>query len=139
MYIIIRYQHNAARQGNGRDIFERCVMANVKLVIILLTAILSLAAPSFGQDKYVTDDLRTFSGKVVSLDVGSSSLVVNNGQNRDFPIASETAITKNGAGIRLSDIGIGDYVTIGYYKTDGAQDKVLTVRVEYPADDNDSW
>lgn len=80
------------------------------------------------------ENLRTFQGNVTAVDIGGSSITVQATISAVFPVSLDTLLKKDDIDIKLSDINVGDYVTIEYYH-DGSENKipvkVLSVTVEY--------
>lgn len=109
-----------------------------KIVIIAVFMILSVTIASelcHCQNNYDSsdEDLRVFDGKVVNVDTYKSILTVKGVGQIDFPITSDTSIQSDLYDIKLSDIDLGDYVTVQYYRS-GSESrspmKVLIVTVE---------
>ena len=110
--------------------------APIICVILMLGALMT--APAFCQDidqNVKTDEnLRTFGGRVTSVDIGKSILEVSGpALNMTFAISPDTELHKDVFDIGLSDIGVGDYVVVGYVNDDKGPPKVLKVTVEYDA------
>ena len=114
----------------------------ILLATILLTGIL-MAMPCYCQEQYTDQDLRVFEGKVAGVDVNNSVLTVKGSFQIDFQISSDTPLKKDDNDIKLSDIGIGDYVTVEYYRSDQdsrTPSKVIKVTLEYQKDNIEgSW
>ncbi|MDD5437405.1 MAG: hypothetical protein PHX20_07680, partial [Candidatus Omnitrophica bacterium] len=73
-------------------------------------------------------------GRVVRVDMGGPSLTVRGIVQIDFPISRDTMLQRDDSDIRLSDISVGDYVTVEYYRSETesrAPAKVTKVTVEY--------
>ena len=102
---------------------------------ICVAAVLSVNAAFCGDWQDLNDEsLRTFQGTVTAVDAVASTISVQATISGVFPISSDTSLKKNDMDITLSDISVGDYVTIDYYH-DGSEDmrpvKALSVTVEY--------
>ncbi len=79
-----------------------------------------------GGDEIISDpDLRTFDGKVVGVNVGKSTLTVSGVAEIIFPISLDTELRRDIYDIKLSDIKIGDYANVEYYRQ-GSESRVPT-------------
>jgi len=107
-----------------------------KIALGICIAAMFLDTASFCADWQDLDDenLRTFQGTVTAVDLAASTISAQATISAVFPISSDTSLKKNDIDIKLSDINIGDYVTIDYYH-DGSGNmkpvKILSVTVEY--------
>jgi len=107
-----------------------------KIALSVCVAMVLLANAAFCGDWQDLDDenLRTFQGTVTAVDVKASTISVQATISGVFPISSDTSLIRNGMDITLSDISVGNYVTIDYYH-DGSENmrpvKALSVTVEY--------
>jgi hypothetical protein len=108
----------------------------VKLFTILFIAISFTANSPLCQEPK-DEDLRIFEGKVVSVDVAGSKILVKGVTEKAFTVPGSASITRDIYDIELSDIKAGDYVKVSYYKSDGAPDAVIGVSVAYGS--GDSW
>jgi hypothetical protein len=79
----------------------------------------------------------SFEGRVVYVDVQGAAITVKGATTMTFAVPEGTMITKDEYDIRLSDIEVGDYVKIGYYRSEKGMIGVVSVRVEY--DPGKSW
>ncbi|MDD3904899.1 MAG: DUF5666 domain-containing protein [Candidatus Omnitrophica bacterium] len=78
-------------------------------------------------------DLRVFEGKITAVDVSNSTITVNGGIEMKFQISQDTDLEKSTYDIKLSDINVGDYVTVEYYRSGSESrvpEKVVRVMVE---------
>lgn len=107
------------------------------IAVIILSAGFLIAADCHADDDndYASDpDMRVFDGKVVAVDTGKAVLTVSGVVKIDFPISSDTVLKKDAYDINLSDIDVGNYVTVQYYRSGSDSRiplKVATVTVEY--------
>ena len=97
---------------------------------------MSLGAISLCQAQYQYDNenSRTFEGTVTAVDVTNSSLTVSGPTKITFPISNDTKFTKDVNDIKLSDVKVGDYVSIDYQRAPFASRKpmkTMHVTVEY--------
>jgi hypothetical protein len=80
------------------------------------------------------NDQRIYEGKVVAVNLSKPSLTVKGVEEIEFPISADTNIKSDINDIKLSDINVGDYVTVDYIRF-GSQSrvpsKVSNVTVEY--------
>ena len=107
------------------------------ICVILMLGALTIV-PAFcqdvDQDVKTDQNLRTFGGNVTSVDIGKSTLEVHGpALNMTFAISPDTELQKDVFGIKLSDIGVGDYVVVDYLRSDKGPSKVMKVMVEYDA------
>lgn len=77
------------------------------------------------------DGLETFDGKVVSVDIGKSAVVVQGGTTMTFRVSSGTKIFKDIYPVKLSDIYDGDYVSIGYSTGEDGSADAVTINIRY--------
>jgi hypothetical protein len=108
-------------------------MKNIAFLLIasLFMFYFSIAACS-GEDQLNSmDGLTTFDGNVIAVDAGNSTLTVKGGTTAVFKISTGTRIVKDIYPIKLSDIGIGDYVSVGYNPGDDGSADAVTVNVRY--------
>jgi hypothetical protein len=77
--------------------------------------------------------LRVFDGKVVSVDLSAPSLTLEGAIDMVFKISPDTVFRKDVYDIGLSDVKVGDYVSVQCRRTD-SEFKVLKVTVKYPFD-----
>lgn len=76
-------------------------------------------APSCSVAQSVDEDMRTFDGTVTAVDTANSTLTVQGGISIKFPVTSDTQLRYNRYDnyvIKLSDISVGDYVTVEYQR-----------------------
>ena len=110
-----------------------------KLMIIMSIVGAAAVIPCHAEEQCADEDLRTFDGKVVNVDTSNSILTVSGVNQIAFPVSSDTKLQKSdfagrSADIKLSDINIGDYVTVQYCRSGDKSQvpaKVFAVTVEY--------
>lgn len=109
------------------------------IISVMVIAIVVAIMPCRADEQFSDSDLRVFEGNVVNVDTAGSILTVKGVIQLDFPISSDTKFSKEASNmqqedIRFSDISIGDYVTVQYYRS-GSESrvpaKVVMVTVEY--------
>lgn len=101
--------------------------------VMILVSIISVAAlgQSQAQYDYNNENLRTFDGAVMSVDIVNSQLIVKGVTEMVFPISTQTKFTRDIYDIKLIDVKIGDYVTVNYSNNPDGSIKTLSVVVEY--------
>lgn len=107
--------------------------AIITAAVILIASAMAIG-PSNCEDKFAEEDLRVFDGTVTAVDVSGSSLTVKGATEITFPISLDTQLTSDIYDIKLSDVDIGDYVTVQYYRRGSESrvpSKVIKVTVEY--------
>lgn len=91
-------------------------MKSYFIAAIIAVSVALQAGVCFGQ--YTKDeDLRTGEGRVTAVDTGKPSVTVDIGIDVTFPISSDTEFRYGNNDIGLSDIDIGDYVKVEYYRS----------------------
>lgn len=113
----------------------------IAVAVIALTGFM-VAGTCHAEDEFSEQDLRVFDGKVTNVNTSRSVITVKGSVQIDFPVSTDTKIVQDtpdidfATTIKLTDIDIGDYVTVQYY-CKGAEGfvpaKVLMVTVEYKA------
>lgn len=104
------------------------------IVVAAVFAISLLSAQCVNCQQNASDDLRMAEGNVTAINAVNSSISLQGGIDMTFNLSSDTEIRYGGNIINLSDIGIGDYVTVSYYRrgTDSRiPAKVISVTVKY--------
>ena len=75
---------------------------------------------SFGDEDLDSPNARTSEGLVTAVDTSSSTITVNAGMPMVFPVSPDTKLcseaTMYSVDIKLSDISLGDYVTVEYVR-----------------------
>lgn len=116
-------------------------MKRMVMIVAIAAAISAMTAmPCFSDYNYDNENMRVFEGKVTKVDVGKALITVKGSMEMEFTVSSDTQLTQNTPGttadIRLSDIDIGDYVSVQYYRKGDESRvpaKVMAVIVEYKA------
>ena len=114
-------------------------MNRLRMMLIFAVACMSLLTPCWAEEPYPDEDLRVLEGTVTAIDTSKSTLTVSGGVEIAFQISNDTKLL-DGTGladsdydIKLSEINVGDYVTIKYVRK-GQESrvpyKVLKVVVE---------
>ena len=92
------------------------------LFVIVCFAILVFAqpAPSFGDEDLDNPNLRVSEGRVTAVDRAGSTITVDAGMAMVFPVSRDTELrseaTMYSDDIKLSDIGVGDNVTVEFIR-----------------------
>ena len=90
------------------------IMSMIVLVALFLAARPSYCQEGQGEGPSFDENLRVFDGKVTGVDVGGSTLTVKEQAEITFPISLDTKLVNDINDIKLSDIAVGDYVTVEY-------------------------
>jgi hypothetical protein len=98
------------------------VIAKTTLFLVIS---LFMAVTCYCEDDLGDEDMRVFDGKVVA--VGNSSLTVKGVVEINFPISLDTKFKKDIYDIKLSNVNVGDYVNVEYYRTGSASRVPLRV------------
>lgn len=110
-------------------------MKNALYVTAVTLFLLSICVLPGLCDTYTSDpDLRVFEGYVAYVDTGRQTLRVNGVVEIDFTLSSDTQIKRDDNDIKLSDIGVGDYVSVSYYRLgteSRVSSKVIRVTLKY--------
>lgn len=92
----------------------------VLAAVFLAAAMFIQSSVSFCDEDLDDPNLRVTEGKVVAVDRSSSTITVDAGIPMVFPVSSDTKIeseaTMYSTDIKLSDIGVGDYVSVEYLR-----------------------
>jgi len=95
----------------------------VAVMAVMITACVVVTMPCSGFEDLDDPNLRIFEGKVAGVDVTKSTLTVVSGDIRIvFPVSLDTKLVRDIRDIKLSDFGVGDYVTVGYLRS-GSQSR----------------
>ena len=115
------------------------------LVVVLCLAALAIVWPivSFGDDDLDNPNLRVSEGLVTAVDISGSTITVDAGMPMIFPITRDTKLRSEATmfsnDIKLSDIGVGDNVTVEFIRKgedSRIPEKTVRVTVENRADGN---
>jgi Cu/Ag efflux protein CusF len=99
------------------------------VALMLLAPVAMAAAPAPGAP------MATAAGQIASVDAAGKSLVIKvtvpggQPQNLNLTVADDSKIIKNGTAVPLSDLKMGDKVTITYRPEDG-RNMVVNIGVE---------
>lgn len=107
------------------------MMAKMPTLFMVALLLMLAAVPSHSQDDDPSEEMMVFDGKVVSVDIGRSTVTVEGTGTMIFTISAKTKLQKDVYGIKLSDIRPGDYVNVGYYKNDSGDIKCVSLSVDY--------
>lgn len=110
------------------------------IVVCLAAAIFVNTAASFGDEDLDNPNLRVSEGLVTAVDISGSTITVDAGMPMIFPVSRDTKLRSEAAmyavDIKLSDIGVGDNVTVEYIRKgeeSRVPDKVTRITVENKA------
>lgn len=115
------------------------------LVMVLCLAVLVIIQPmaSFGDDDLDNPNLRVSEGLVTAVDISGSAITVDAGIPMVFPVIRDTKLRSEATmfsnDIKLSDIGVGDNVTVEYIRKgedSRVPAKVIRITVENKVDGN---
>jgi len=104
-------------------------------IFIMAIVLFGMAALAYADQDYREEDLRIFDGKVVALDIQNGTITVKSALEKTFKISKNTQLIDDIYDIELSDLDLGDYVTVEYVEKEGAPIEVLTITKEYNNDD----
>lgn len=106
-----------------------------KLKVFLTVIFILISISGYCAADYTDQDARIYDGRVTS--VGRSDLTVKSAFEIKFPVSLDTEIkNRDNMDIRLSDIDVGDYVTVEYFRRgqdSRTPDKVMKITVQYKA------
>ena len=119
-------------------------MSRTLAIAICLAALIFIQpALSFGDDDLDNPNLRVSEGLVMAVDRSGSTITVNAGMPMVFPVSSDTKLrseaTAYSVDIKLSDINVGDNVTVEYIRKgedSRVPAKVIRITVENKVDGN---
>ena len=101
------------------------------LIAILLSALIMITDTAYSQGDSPAST-RTVDGRVVSVSVPNSQIVVKTNEDLTFSVPSNAKITnKDGFDIQLSDINAGNYVMVEYYGDASGNRIIKSINVEY--------
>jgi len=101
---------------------------------VLFLACLALSASAaYSSDWGADDNFTTIDGTVSSVDTLDSKITINAVNDLTFSVPINATIKQDIYDIKLSDINVGDYVTIEYYSDASGKKQAKTITVEYKA------
>lgn len=103
-------------------------------IFTMLACVLTIGLSAYCDDSYSEDDLRIFDGKVVSVDVKKSTITVKSALEMTFTVSKDTQLIDDIYDIELSDLRIGNYVTVEYVTDPDGPKKVLSITKDYGND-----
>ena len=106
-------------------------MIKIRTILFLAAISFLVVLPCLAQNDIPDDKMETFNGRVVSVDTGKPSIMVRGATDRTFLILPDTKIFNDTDEIKLSDINVGNYAVVGYYKDEAGIRKATTISVEY--------
>ncbi len=84
------------------------------------------------QNDSIVDDIKTIDGDVVSVNIQNSQIVVKASEVMTFSVPSSAQIVNtDGFGIQLSDVSVGNYVTVDYIDDKSGLHVMKGMEVEY--------
>ena len=101
-------------------------------IVSILAILVILSAPCYSQDNSENRALSTVEGGVTSVDWVGAVISVNN--NIMISVPSNTVIYKGEDQISLSDVNMGDPVTVTYYDDPPGVHKAFRIIVQYNGD-----
>ena len=119
-------------------------MARTLVIAVCLAASIFIhPAISFGDDDLDNPNLRVVEGLVTAVDRSGSTITIDAGMPMIFPVSSDTKLrseaTSYSVDIKLSDISIGDNLTVEYTRKveeDRITNKTVRITVENKVDGN---
>ncbi len=113
------------------------------IAVCLAASVFMQQAASFADEDLDNPNLRVSEGHVAAVDLSGSTVTVGDSMPITFPVSPDTRlvsdVSTSPSDIKLSDIDVGDYVTVGYVRNgqdSRIPEKVLKITVEYKAGDN---
>ena len=113
------------------------------IVLCLAASVLIQPAISFGDEDLDSPNLRVSEGLITAVDVSGSTITVDAGMPMVFPVSRDTKLRSEATmfsnDIKLSDIGVGDNVTVEFIRKgedSRIPEKTVRVTVENRADGN---
>lgn len=107
----------------------------MKIVVSICVALLVVFALSVSvhcQDNSLVDNMKTADGDVISVDIPNSQIVIRSSEVMTFSVPLDAdIIDKNGFGIQLSDVNVGNYVTVGYHDDKSGLHVMNSMEVAY--------
>lgn len=107
----------------------------MKTIISMCAALLIMFASSVSvhcQDDSLVEGMKTIDGNVISVDIQNSQIVIETSEVMTFSVPSDANIVNaDGFGIQLSDVGVGDYVTVNYSNDKSGNHIMKGMEVEY--------
>lgn len=105
------------------------------ICVIAMVVMSTMTAGDCLCDTYTSDpDLRTYDGYVSAIDLQAQTLTIQGAIDLVFPMASDTEFKQDDNDIKLSDLEVGDYVRVEYYRL-GVESrmplKVIRVTLRY--------
>ena len=90
-------------------------MKTILSICVALFIIFAFGVSAHCQGDSLVDDTDTIDGNVVSVDSLNSQIVVKSSEAMTFSVPSDAKIINaDGIDIRLSDVSVGNYVTVDY-------------------------
>ncbi len=110
----------------------------MKLVVICL-AVVCLAGAVYAQEEAV-QQLTSVSGEVVLVDAAKSEITIKQLKdevtgtyvNATFTVASEVKVLQGDAALKISDLKVGDKVSLNYTTDASGKQTVVSIGVEPP-------
>ena len=90
-------------------------MKRLALRAIILVIAIFFTAAAYCDDYYDGPPLKTIDGKVLAVDTLSSKITIDAVNVITFHVRINAVIKQDVFDIKLSDIKVGDYVTVDYY------------------------
>ena len=99
---------------------------------ITLLVIFAFCVPLYCQDKDDVVSTMTIGGRVVSVDPQKSQIVIKSSSLMTFAVPQNSSIINDdGFSMRLSDVDVGRYVTVGYNDDSSGNHIMKSMEVEY--------
>ncbi len=106
-------------------------MIMVRVISLLMIIGVVMSSPSYCQYDAEEPELKTIGGTVSSISVAKSVIVIQAGNTFTFSVSPQATITRDIYDIKLSDINVGDYVTVEYYDDASGSHIATGISVEY--------
>lgn len=107
-------------------------MKKMLTIYAVLSAILLSSILGYCQSDSIVDDFKTVDGNIVSIDVQNSQVVVKASEAMTFSVPKDAKIVNaDGFGMNLSDVKVGNYVTVDYRDDKSGAHVMTGMEVEY--------
>ena len=107
-------------------------MKTILSICVALLIIFASSVPVHCRGDSLVDDMKTIDGNVVSVDSPNSQIVVKAFEVMTFFVPSDAKIINaDGFNMRLSDVGVGNYVTVDYRDDKSGLHIIKGMEVEY--------
>ena len=100
-------------------------------IVIIMAIALFFSVIAYCDDYYEGPPLKTFEGKIVSVDTLSSKITVSEANNITFYVPTSAVIKQDVFNIKLLDLKAGDYVTVDYRDDESGRHNAEAITKHY--------